>query len=255
MPITATKSIFWHKHEMLFSDALAIYEQISNATKDLDIRSLGIQARLTSYSQASKSIKKVAFDTRRIDQENDRNPRRNLQYYHRSEPYVDDQLSVKIAYMMKIKTATDMLKEKYGTDPEWFDSYARILSSAVDRALRTDQKDGDFFKASFDYLDELLYVRYRLSTEDIQKMNENDIGRIVVSRDEAMVHKHLFKTTSMAPPAPTPDPLIERLMGTVKASGDNKSVERSVTITVKDQINDLQKTSENDKEPDKTGSK
>lgn len=251
---------------MLLSNAIEIYDMISHATKDLGVRKLGVNSRITSYQPiikvvidhklSDKQLLKQAFDTRRIDQQNDRNPRANLQYYHRSEPFIDGDLSDKISRYMKVKSATDMIKDQYGTDPEWFDSYARILSSAVDRTLRTDQKDGDFFKAAFDYLDELLYVRYRLSTEDIAKKSETEIEKIVLSRDEKLMHKHIYKTTSrpreeMAkytaaplPPPPT-DPLVERLLDGVRATGINKSVERSVIITVRDQINEPVKTGNN----------
>ena len=241
--------IFWHWNEMKLSDAVAIFDQISHATKNLGVRKLGIKAREKSYAPLTK----VAFDTRRVDQENERNPRGNLQYYHRSEPFIDGDLSDKIARYMKVKSATDMIKEQYGTDPEWFDSYARVLASAIDRTLRVDQKDGDFFKAAFDYLDELLYVRYRLSTEDISKKSENEIEKIVLSRDEKLMHKHIYKTTSrpreeMAkytaaplPPPPT-DPLVERLLDGVKATGLNRDVERSITISVRDKINETVKT-------------
>jgi hypothetical protein len=223
------------------------------------MRNIGSNARLNLYAAIASPLKKVAFDekliklsfdTRRVDQENDRNPRGNLQYYHRSEPFIDGDLSIKINRYMKVKAATDLIKEQYGTDPEWFDSYARVLSSAVDRALRIEQKDGDFFKAAFDYLDELLYVRYRLSIEDITKMGEIELERAILGKDEKMLLKHIYKTTAHSnkdiakyTALPT-DPLAYRLLEGVKANADNKSVERSVIITVRDQINELAKTSD-----------
>jgi hypothetical protein len=234
---------------MLFSDAIKLYDAITRTASDTSLRMKGSLLRTQIYSEAintqqpitklafDKQLSKTAFDTRRIDQENDRNPRRNLQYYHRSEPYIDEDLSTKIAYIMKIKNATDLIKEQYGTDPEWFDSYARILGSAVDRALRSDQKDGDFFKASFDYLDELLYVRYRLAPEDIQRLGEREIERVILGRDEAMVHKHLYKNSVKTAPESN-DPLVERLLAGVKATGENKNVERTVSISVRDTILD-----------------
>jgi hypothetical protein len=243
---------------MLLSEASALFDKLSHATQDLEVRRLGIAARMSSYQSINPIIKqafderlvKLSFDTRRVDQENDRNPRSNLQYYHRSEPFIDGDLSTKISRYMKVKSAVDLIKEQYGTDPEWFDSYARVLSSAVDRVLRIEQRDGDFFKAAFDYLDELLYVRYRLSIEDITKMGEIELERAILGKDEKMLLKHIYKTTSYSnkdiakyTALPT-DPLIDRLLEGVKATADSKDVERSITISVRDKINDLAKTSD-----------
>ncbi len=244
--------------ELSFSQAAKLYGQIASATKQIGIRRLGSIARQQTYGY-SNDLVKIAFDTRRVNQETERNPRGNLQYYHRSEPYIDGDMSVKIAYFMKIKTAVDMLKDRYGKEPEWFDSYARILSAALDRALRTEQKDADFYKAQFNYLDELLYVRYRLNTEDIQKMGEMDIERVILSRDEKLLHKQIYGMQQPAPmaisaiqpampviAAPPPDPLIDKLMSGIKATSDAKDVSRSITITVRDKINDFVKQAKDD---------
>ena len=258
-----------------FSSAAEIADLIYLATQNLGLRKLGIQSRQddlqSTFGQLDgkaasneklvklafdEKLVKLAFDTRRIDQETTYVPRRNLQYYHRSAPFVDDETSNKIAYIMKVKTAVDLIKDKYHREPEWGDSYARVLSSAVDRALRTEQKDADFFKAQFNYLDELLYVRYRINHDDLMTMAEKDIERVILSRDENLLHKQIYGMTrpesivkaeetlakAQYPMIKAEDPLVERLMGTVKASGDNKSVERTVSITVRDQINDLAKT-------------
>jgi len=46
---------------------------------------LGVEraARVAALNELNAGIKKVAFDTRRVDQEKDRNPRRNLQHWHK----------------------------------------------------------------------------------------------------------------------------------------------------------------------------
>jgi len=225
---------------MSFSQSMEVYELITKATANAKIRRLGSLARQQALS-IDNGIVKVAFDTRRINQETDRNPRGNLQYYHRSEPYIDDDMSEKLSYFMKVKTATDLLKDRYGKEPEWFDSYARILSTAVDRALRTEQKDADFYKAQFNYLDELLYVRYRLGTDDVKKMGEQDLERVILSRDEKLLHKHIYgmQQSTMAKTSDSqPDPLIDKLMSGIKATSEHKDVSRSITISVRDQINE-----------------
>jgi hypothetical protein len=234
---------------MKLSEALEIQTIIERGTSELKLRRAGIEAR-----SILSPIKKLAFDTRRINQETERNPRGNLQYYSRSEPFVDDKLAEKIGQYMKIKTAVDLLKERYGREPEWFNSYARILSAAVDRALRIEQKDGDFYKAQFDYLDELLYVRYRLSDHDLCKMGEMDLERTILGKDEKLLHKQVYgiQKKETRPSEETysqkrevvkdgQEPLIERLMGDVRASEDKPDIERSITITVRDKINDMHK--------------
>lgn len=192
---------------------------------------------------------KVAFDTRRVNTETDFIPRRNLQNYHRSEAFIDKDASVKIKNFFKLKTSVDSIKDDFLGDPDWHDSYCRILSGALDRTLRVDQKDMDFFKPQLDYLEELLYLRYRLRPEDIQRLNERELRNLIIDRDERLLHKTIYsnynlggmsKNSNQSPQMliKGPDPLIEKLFGDVKANQENKEVERSVTITIKDKIVD-----------------
>jgi len=199
---------------------------------------------------------KNAFDTRRINQETDYNPRRNLQYYHRSEPFIAKDSADKLKTFFKLKIATDSLKEDFLGDPDWFDSYARILSSAVDRTLRIEQKDMDFFKPQLDYLEELLYVRYRLKPEDIERLSEKEIRQLIVDKDERLVHKTIYanfnsggmsknSNNGIMSKTNQNDNLIDKLFGDVKASKDSPEISRSVTITINDKIvnNNIKKES------------
>lgn len=188
---------------------------------------------------------KQAFDTRRVNQNTDFNPRRNLQYYQRSEPFIDNQIADKIKLFFKVKTAADDLREEFIGEPDWLDSYTRILCNAVDQTLRVEQKDFDYSRAQLDYLTELLYVRYRLRPEDLEKLSHHELRNVIIGKDEKLLRRSIFTNykdginKNSAPISnPVQDTLMEKLFGNVKASSENKEVERTVTITIKDKIND-----------------
>ena len=70
----------------LFKLLLNEVKQIHSSIEErVDAQELRVEA---IKSSVNKPLTKIAFDTRRIDQENDYNPRQNLQYYHRSEPFI-----------------------------------------------------------------------------------------------------------------------------------------------------------------------
>jgi hypothetical protein len=193
-------------------------------------------------------IEKRAFDSRRTNQYTDYNPRRSVQYYHRSDAFITKPLAETIKTFFKLKTAADSIKEDFTGDPDWFDSYARILCASLDRTLRVDQQDGDFFQPQMDYVKELLYLRYRLREEDVEKLGEKDLRNIILDRDEKLLHKQIYAAYNngglmkKGNPAPdmikTQDTLMEKLFGEVKATAENKEVSRSVTITINDKIVD-----------------
>lgn len=199
-------------------------------------------------------LTKVAFDTRRFNQETDFNPRRNLQHYHRSEPFIDKDSSLKLKTFFKLKTAVDSLKDDFLGDPDWQDSYARILNCSLDRTLRIEQKDMDFFKPQIDYLEELLYLRYRLKMADIDRLNEKELRNLILDKDERLLHKSIYSNynnggiSKNSIPIQTQikqnDSLTDKLFGDIKASKENPEIERTVTISIKDKIvDDLKKES------------
>lgn len=228
---------------MYFKNILETVISIHSSIEDrADMRSF----RSKAIYEFNRPIVKNAFDTRRINQYTDYNPRRNLQYYHRSEPFITKDASNVIKTFFKLKTAVDAIKEDFLGDPDWLDSYCRILSAALDRTLRVEQKDMDFFQPQMDYLNELLYLRYRLKDDDIEKLNEKEIRNIILDKDEKLLHKQiysqynnggLFKTNN-SNVVIKQDNLVERLIGDVRANKDNRDVSRSVTITVNDKIAD-----------------
>jgi hypothetical protein len=193
---------------------------------------------IRSTSLPTKFIK-TAFDTRRTNQEIDYNPRRNLQNYHRSDPFISKDASEKIKTFFKLKVAVDEIKDDFLREPEWNDSYTRVLSSTLDKALRIGQNDMDFFQPHLDYLDELLYLRYRLKQEDINKIGEKELKEIILAKDEKLLYKNIYANYKMKKDSKkevNDDNLMEKLFGNVKASKDNKNVERTVKITINDKI-------------------
>jgi hypothetical protein len=171
-----------------------LYEAITTAMSSIhdsiesraDARTARMQA-LASISQVP--LVKQAFDTRRINPDTDFNPRRNLQHYQRSEPFVSEAAANQLKTFYKLKTAIDDIKSDFLGDPDWLDSKARILSNALDRTLRSDQNDGDFSQQNMDYLSELLYLRYRLASSDIDQMNEQQIKNAVLTKDDRLFLK------------------------------------------------------------------
>ena len=227
---------------------IEIYNILCKISSNKENKSEFFNLRKKYFNQlASSNLIKIAFDTRRVNQDIEFNPRRNLQHYHRSESFINKDASEKIKTFFKLKTAVDSIKEDFLGDPEWLDSYCRILSATLDRTLRIEQKDFDFFKPQMDYLEELLYLRYRLKSDDINRLNEKELRNIVLDKDEKLLHKSIYanynngginKTSKSETIVKANDNLIDRLFGDVKASKENKEVQRSVTITINDKIVD-----------------
>ena len=238
----------------LLESIIKIHSSIEQRANCLDLRSEALHKM--------QPLQKIAFDSRHINQYSDYNPRRNLQYFHRTEPFISKDASENVKILLKLKAAVDSIKEDFSGDPDWFDSYARILSSALDRTLRMDQKDFNFYKPQMDYLNELLYLRYRLKSDDIIKLEEKELRNIVLDRDEKLLHKQIFAQYNngglmkghsqsnsnndnfMKGGQPQQsvqvqqDDLIKTLFGDVKATAEKKNVSRSVTITINDSINE-----------------
>lgn len=234
-------------------EALKLYEQIIIFGEKNQARREGIVLRAVAISSISSGgIIKLAFDTRRINQETDYNPRRGLQNYHRSEQFISEAYQQKIANFSKLKVILDQLKEKYGREPEWQDSYCRVLLNTLDNSLRINQKDGDFGESqpsigSFDYVEELLFARYRLEMNSIAKYGEEKLKEILLSKDEPLIRKtnlSQFEITKRDVSEKPYDALIDKLFNGVRASKENPNVKRSVTITIHDTFLDDKETVE-----------
>lgn len=256
---------------MHLNKIIDIYKLISKGSKNIADRNKGFEIRknaINSLIESKSDLIKNAFDTRRIDQETTYNPRRGLQNYHRSEPFVSENMQKKIVAFSKLANILNDLKDQYGREPAWQDSYARVLCSSVQKALRIKQGDKDYSEvqpsmASLDYLEELMYVRYRLSAEDITNSDESMLRKAILAKDEflvsegfntysqpiepmnlryvngnndAMLEKVLGSLAQMMAQMKQPDDLTSKLFD-IKANSENKSVSRVVTIKIDDNIN------------------
>lgn len=223
---------------MNINDALDIFDLISSSKNTLDDRQSSIKVRA---NYINKPIVKQAFDTRRIDQETFFNPRRNLTSYSRSEPFVSEGMNSKIKAFKKLLEAANDLKEQYEKTEEFQNSYLRILVNSLEKGLRSGIDDGDFSETqagvgSLNYLEELLFVRYRLTVEKLEDLSVKEISKILLDKDEGLKNPEL-KPTVISKKDITEqsyDQLIHTLFGNVKATKENPEVERSVTITIRD---------------------
>lgn len=231
---------------MKLDDISELYNLISRGTTNLPSRKRSIilrKAGLESYLSGS-GFTKVAFDTRRIDQETEYNPRRGLQNYQRSEAFLSEAVGQKLINFAKLRNVLEGLRREYGKEHEWQDSNARVLLSTLDKGLRTGIGDGDYAtsqpaQGSLDYIEELLHVRYRLSFDDLTKLAESDLKRVILSKDEELTRKDVnnaLEITKSDVASQSYDTLMEKLFGGVRATKDNPEVERTVTITIKDKF-------------------
>ncbi len=270
------------------NEILEIYELMSSSVVNIVSRKQSIALRKKALLEflIPNNLVKVAFDTRRIDEEITYNPRRGLQNYHRSEPFISANMLSKIKAFSKLAKVLNQLKLEYERRPAWQDSYVRILTSAINKGLRTLQKDGDFSDAqpsmaSLDYLEELLHVRYRLTPDLLMTMSEKDLRQSILSKDEFLVNDQIMGTPSITPSdvskfsyeqmmdkmihnsipsdiskfsyeqmmektmlimaqvisqIKTQDSLVNKLFD-VKTDPNNLQTERTVTINIKDQVN------------------
>ncbi len=224
-----------------------IYLLISGGSQDVTTRKQALFLRKQSLgSFINSGFTKIAFDTRRINQETEFNPRRGLQNYHRSEQFITEATSQKIKNFLKLKKVLEKLKTQYEKEPEWQDSYARVLFNTLEKSLRTEEKDGDYSEGqpsigSFDYIEELLYVRYRLEMNNIQSFSEDKLRKIILDKDEILTHvdansTEICEVSKRDVATQGYDTLLDKLFGGVKATAENPEVERSITITIKDKF-------------------
>jgi len=218
------------------------------------------------------SLKKVAFDTRRINQETTRNPRSNLQYWHRSQPFIGEDDQEKINVFAKLASTLKDLEDEFGTRPDWHNSYTRVLNDAVQRILRIKQADQDIDLSQLSYLEQLLNTRYRLTMEDLTTISHDNLRKRILSKDDSLLKRGIIYDDSPKKEAATTTSIehkfIELLMaqaqaniqanliknaptvvssqesalaslfgGGVRREGE-RIVERTVTITIRDEVKD-----------------
>ena len=222
-------------------------------SSSLDGPEAGIAARegaFKSFCDKPHALTKLAFDTRRVDQEKDRNPRTNLQYWHRSDPFIDDEDKKKIDIFARMGTVLTKLRDKYGTEPEWFESYSRVLYDSVNRILRIKQADMDIFRPQLSYLEQLVYARYRLTMNDLENFSEEKLAERILAKDENLSGKGDFMKVLGDQKEPkeivkdglgksTQESIVNAIFGAnnLRRTGEN-SVVRTITIRIEDKVVD-----------------
>lgn len=181
---------------MKIDTTIELFDLISRGTENAESRRKSIQLRKEQLKkiESNQELTKVAFDTRRINQETDYIPRRNLQNYNRSEAFLSKATAQKIKKFAKLRFVLSELKQEFGREPEWQDSNARVLLSTLDKGLRLNQMDGDFSEVqpsvgSLNYIEQLLHVRYRLTLDDLESLGELELKKIILSKDEELVNQ------------------------------------------------------------------
>jgi len=209
-------------------------------------------AREAAYKASLTGIKKVAFDTRRFDQETTRNPRSNLQSWVRSEQFIDEDMQEKIDTFARMLKPLEELKQSFGAQPEWHDSYSRTLYDHVQRILRIKQADLDIFKPQLSYLEQLMFARYRLSMEELKRIKEAELKEVILKKDENLLKRGTYLAVTQSEPIKeasnvvikdgngvTQESIVNAIFGNNGFRRDGeKTVERTITITIKDQVID-----------------
>lgn len=231
---------------MKIDEISELYELISSGTESISTRNNAMKLRKAGFCAYSsgKGFSKIAFDTRRIDQETEYNPRRGLQNYQRSEAFVTEATQQKLENFAKVRAVAEDLRQEFGKQPEWQDSNVRVLLSTLDKGLRTIEKDGDYTanqpaQGSLDYIEELLHMRYRLNLDNLTKMGNHELKKVILSKDEELIRRNIhvpMQITKNDVASQTYDTLMDKLFGNVRASAENPEVERTVTITIKDKF-------------------
>jgi len=210
-------------------------------------------ARVAALGNYQTTFVKRAFDTRRTNQDTERNPRTNLQYWNRSQEFIEEEDQRKVDIFAKLLSPLNDIKAEYGNQPEYLESYARKLHELVSRALRVEQDDQEYYRPQFDYLEQLLFNRYRLSMEELSLIKKADIKKMILKKDEDLKKRGQYLKE-------TDDGLSKQSQQVLVKDGDGKTaqeslvnaifgnngfrrdgektVTRTITITIKDEAQD-----------------
>ena len=231
---------------MKLLDLSEIYNLVSRGTEQVSSRRQArlLRAAALQTTISGKGFNKVAFDTRRLDQETEFNPRRGAQNYQRSEAFITEAIAQKVKNFAKLRKVLMGLKDVYGREHEWQDSNARVLLTTIDSGLRTIAQDENFSTnqpgtGSFDYIEELLNVRYRLNIDNLASMGESDLKRVIMAKDEELTRKDVkqaLEITKQDVSSQGYDSLMSKLFDGCRASAENPDIERTITITIRDRF-------------------
>lgn len=201
---------------------------------------------LKQFKSSKSSFKKIAFDTRRYNQETTYNPRTNCQDWHRTDPFLDPDIEHQISLFAKLLPPLEQIKNKFGAQPEYFQSYARNLYDQVHRILRIKEGDLDIFKPQINYLEQLLLNRYQLTLNDLDNRSTDQLLEAILHKDEALTKKGLLLSlTSQSQPILkdgqndlTQQNIVNAIFGQNLRPNGEKTVIRQITITIRDSVED-----------------
>lgn len=228
----------------------SIKYKIQDSQEDLLVEASARRAFYLSSLKQNNSLVKVAFDTRKFNPELDRNPRNTVQHYHRAAEFIDSDDQKKIEIFSKLIKPINEIKDKFATDPDWHDSYARLLYDNLNKTLLIKESDVEVFRPQMEYLSQIMYLRYRITMEDIAKMSSEEIKDIILKKDEKLMKKGAIIKEMMVPKenkvivkdgdkTNTQESIINAIFGNnnIRRDGE-KTVERTITITIKDTVLD-----------------
>ncbi len=200
-----------------------------------------IQRRATSLELLQKltPLRKVAFDTRRMDP-NERNPRVNAQFFVRAEPYVSTSDEKKLNIFSKLLNPIKEIKNQFAKEPEYHSSYVRLLDEILVNLFKVKDGEIDVFGPQLEYLEQILFLRYRLTMADIEVMSDANLKTRILSKDEKLLkraavvferNKEGVKTESAKKESHTTSP--EDLIKALFSPDLEEGIEKTITITIK----------------------
>lgn len=216
---------------------------------DPEAPSIPRNARKVALAQLCPNIVKQAMDSRKTKQSSERNPRQALQYYHRNDPFVSTNTQEKLNIFAKLMVVMEDIKREFGEENIWHESYARELYDNLGKALRVKTAGEDFHEPYLAYLEQLLYARYRLSMEEINKQDSGYLKQAILNKDEALLKRGVFLNKAIEKQSTGPividgrnniqQNIVEAIFGNnnFRREGE-KTVERTITITIKDEVKD-----------------
>jgi hypothetical protein len=148
------------------------------------------------------------------------------------------------------------IRDKFGNQPEYFESYARVLYNALNQILKVRKSDIDIFKPQLSYLEQLLYARYRLSMDNIAGASLPQLKEVILSKDEKLLKRGVFmhltggdddkvKTGNSQPQsivikdgngAMAQKGVADAIFGSNLRKDGEKTVERVITIRIRDSV-------------------
>lgn len=229
----------------------SVPEHLSYSVSDPEDSNVLGSARRVALEKFQPALIKRAFDTRRLDQDSERNPRANLQYWHRTDPFIIKEDQEKLEILAKLVSPLKEIKDKFGTQPEYLQSYARVLQETLARTLKVQETDKDIFGPQVNYLEQLIFARYRLSLEDIEKFSSSDLKERLMSKDEDLLKRGKFLPTEQFESRGQEkniakdgnyqvlnDTLAQAIFGqSFRKPGEASSV-RTITISIRDSVED-----------------